>query len=249
MHGRLRQGSAGEIEADDVIYQKVTAENLKPILADHVKNHKPVPHMVIFSDTDASPTMKSSEHSFYKNQQMIVLENCSKIDPDSIEDYIAIGGYKALQKALTQMTPEEVIGEVKQSGLRGRGGAGFPTGNKWEMSYKYVGEQKYLVCNGDEGDPGAFMDRSVLESDPHRVLEGMILGGYAIGANRGFAYIRGEYPLAIQRFGTAIQKAKKLGLVGKNILETSFSFDVEIRIGAGAFVCGEETALLASIEG
>jgi NADH:ubiquinone oxidoreductase subunit F (NADH-binding) len=205
--------------------------------------------MVIFSDTDAQPTLKSSEHAFYKNQQMIVLENCAKIDPDSIEDYIAIGGYKALQKALTQMTPEEVIGEVKQSGIRGRGGAGFPTGNKWEMSYKYVGEQKYLVCNGDEGDPGAFMDRSVLESDPHRVLEGMVLGGYAIGATRGFAYIRGEYPLAIQRFGTAIQKAKKLGLVGKNILETNFSFDVEIRIGAGAFVCGEETALLASIEG
>ncbi len=247
--GACAKGPLVKIEPDDVIYQKVTEENLKPLLTDHVKNHKPVPHMVIFSDTDAQPTMKSSEHAFYKNQRLIVLENCAKIDPDSIEDYIAIGGYKALQKALTQMSPEEVIGEVKQSGLRGRGGAGFPTGNKWEMSYKYVGEHKYLVCNGDEGDPGAFMDRSVLESDPHRVLEGMVLGGYAIGASKGFAYIRGEYPLAIQRFGTAIQRAKKLGLVGKNILETNFSFDVEIRIGAGAFVCGEETALLASIEG
>jgi NADH:ubiquinone oxidoreductase subunit F (NADH-binding)/(2Fe-2S) ferredoxin len=247
--GACAKGPLVKMEADDVIYQKVNPDNLKPILTDHLKGHKPVPHMVLFADNDSQPTIKSSEHPFFKNQRMIVLENFSRLDPTSIEDYITAGGYKALQKALTQMTPEEVIGEVKQSGIRGRGGAGFPTGNKWEMSYKYVGENKYIVCNGDEGDPGAFMDRSILECDPHRILEGMILGGYATGATKGFAYIRGEYPLAIQRFTTAIQRAKKLGLLGKNILETNFSFDVEIRIGAGAFVCGEETALLASIEG
>ena len=247
--GACNQGPLVQMMPEDVMYQKVSGDDAARLVTSHLKDHKTVEKMLIFSDQKANVPLKSQENSFFKKQRKIVLENCGVVDPESIEDYISIGGYTALQKALTQMSREEVIGEVKQSGIRGRGGAGFPTGTKWEMSYKFVGESKYLVCNGDEGDPGAFMDRSVLESDPHRVLEGMILGGYAVGANKGFAYIRGEYPLAISRFTTAIQKAKKLGLLGKNILETQFSFDVEIRIGAGAFVCGEETALLASIEG
>ena len=247
--GACAKGPLVKMEKDDVIYQKVTPENLKPLVTDHLKAGKPVPSRVLFSDTDPKPTLKSSEHSFFKSQQKIVVENFSHNDPESIEDYIASGGYSALQKSLTQLSREEVIAEVKHSGIRGRGGAGFPTGTKWEMSYKYVGEEKYVVCNGDEGDPGAFMNRSEMESDPHRILEGMIIGGYAIGAKEGYAYIRGENRLAIQRFAKAIENARRLGLLGKNILETDFSFDVEVRIGAGAFVCGEETALLASIEG
>lgn len=179
----------------------------------------------------------------------IALKNCGHINPERIEDYLVHNGYLALDKVLFEMSPEEVIAEVKQSRIRGRGGAGYPAGLKWETVYKYVNDQKYVICNGDEGDPGAFMDRSVLEGNPHRVLEGMAIAGYAIGANKGYAYIRGEYPLAIKRFELAIKQAKKLGLLGNNILGTTFSFDVEVRIGAGAFVCGEETALIASIEG
>ena len=186
---------------------------------------------------------------FFQRQKKIVTENCGVIDPERIEDYIAAGGYRALLQALTDMTQQQVIGEITVSGLRGRGGAGYPTGLKWSTVYKAVGTQKYAICNADEGYPGAFMDRSVLEGDPHRVLEGMIIAAYAVGASEGYFYVRAEYPLAIKRLKIAIRQAERLGLLGANICGTRFSFKVELRLGAGAFVCGEETALIASIEG
>jgi bidirectional [NiFe] hydrogenase diaphorase subunit len=186
---------------------------------------------------------------FFTGQYPIVLENCGQIDPERIEEYIAIGGYESLYQALYDMTPAAVVTEITQSGLRGRGGGGYPTGLKWSTVAKMPGAQKYVICNADEGDPGAFMDRSVLESDPHRILEGMAIAGYAIGANHGFIYVRAEYPLAIQRLQKAIQQAKKYGLLGSQIFESEFDFKIDIRIGAGAFVCGEETALIQSIEG
>jgi len=186
---------------------------------------------------------------FFQRQKKIVLENCGAIDPERIEDYIAAGGYRALLQALSEMTQQQVVGEVTTSGLRGRGGAGYPTGLKWSTVYKAVGTQKYVICNADEGDPGAFMDRSVLEGDPHRVLEGMIIAAYAVGASEGYFYVRAEYPLAIKRLKIAVRQAERLGLLGSNICGTRFSLKIEIRLGAGAFVCGEETALIASIEG
>ncbi|MCD6449869.1 MAG: NADH-quinone oxidoreductase subunit NuoF [Thermotogaceae bacterium] len=189
------------------------------------------------------------DHDFYKKQERIVLKNCGLIDPENIEDYIAVGGYRALAKVLADMKPEEVIEEVKKSGLRGRSGTGFPTGFKWELVAKQKDETKYVVCNADEGDPGAFMDRAVLEGDPHSVIEGLAIAAYAVGAKKGFIYIRAEYPLAMERLTIAINQAREKGLLGKNILGTKFSFDVEIRAGAGAYVCGEETALMASIMG
>ncbi len=192
---------------------------------------------------------KLTDDNFFKNQFRIVLKNCGVIDPNSIDEYIAVGGFKALDKALRQMTGEEVVKEMIDSGLRGRGGGGFPTGKKWEFAHKQKSEIKYIVCNADEGDPGAFMDRSLLESDPYRVVEGMIIGGYAIGASFGYIYCRAEYPLAISRLQNTINKCKEYGLLGKNILGSGFNFDIKIKKGAGAFVCGEETALLASIEG
>ncbi|MFO7255855.1 NADH-ubiquinone oxidoreductase-F iron-sulfur binding region domain-containing protein [Limnochorda sp.] len=189
------------------------------------------------------------EHPMMRHQVRIVLSNCGLIDPGSLDEYLASGGYQALEKALTQMTPEQVIDEVSTSGLRGRGGAGFPTGKKWALTRQSPGTEKYMVCNADEGDPGAFMDRSILEGDPFRVLEGMTIGAYAVGAQKGFIYVRAEYPLAIQRLQTAIERARAAGYLGERILGTDFSFDIQLKIGAGAFVCGEETALIASIEG
>ena len=186
---------------------------------------------------------------FYKKQKRIALKNCGVINPEDIDEYIAFDGYKALEKVLFEMTPESVIEEVKNSGLRGRGGAGFPTGKKWELTRVAKEKQKYVVCNADEGDPGAFMDRSILEGDPHSVVEAMIIAGYSIGANKGYIYVRAEYPIAVHRFDIAIKQARQYGLLGNNIFGTEFSFDIEIRLGAGAFVCGEETALLESIEG
>ncbi|MBK1650293.1 NADH-quinone oxidoreductase subunit NuoF [Rhabdochromatium marinum] len=186
---------------------------------------------------------------FFARQQRIVLENSGVIDPNSFKGYVAVGGYQAMVTTLTEMTPAEVIAEVTTSGLRGRGGGGYPTGLKWSTVAKMPAGQKYVICNADEGDPGAFMDRAILESDPHRVLEGMAIAAYAIGANKGFIYIRAEYPLAVERLKTAIRKAKRAGFLGHHICETEFNFDIEIRLGAGAFVCGEETALMASIEG
>ncbi len=190
-----------------------------------------------------------SDLPFFSRQQKIVLEHAGVIDPDSFKGYVAVGGYRAMVQALTEMTPAEVVTEVTTSGLRGRGGGGYPTGLKWSTVAKMPGDQKYVICNADEGDPGAFMDRAILESDPHRVLEGMAIAAYAIGADKGYVYVRAEYPLAVERLKTAIRKAKRQGFLGHHICETQFNFDIEIRLGAGAFVCGEETALMASIEG
>ena len=191
----------------------------------------------------------SRDQAFFQRQTNIVLENSGRIDPEKIEEYIAADGYRALVQALAEMAPAQIVQEVSKSGLRGRGGAGYPTGLKWGTVAKTIGTTKYVICNADEGDPGAFMDRSVLESDPHRVLEGMIVAGYAVGASQGYIYVRAEYPLAIKRLQTAIREARRLGFLGSQICNTRFSFDIEIRIGGGAFVCGEETALIASIEG
>ncbi len=234
---------------DDTIYQKVDCSNIARVVQSQLIDKKPIEDLLIFSDSRPKPFIKASEDPFFKKQMKIALKNCGHINPEKIEDYLIHDGYQALDKVLFQLSPEEVIAEIKHSRMRGRGGAGYPTGLKWETVYKYVNDQKYVICNGDEGDPGAFMDRSILEGNPHRVLEGMTIAAYAVGASKGYAYIRGEYPLAIKRFELAIKQAKKLGVLGSNILGTSFSFDIEVRIGAGAFVCGEETALIASIEG
>jgi NADH:ubiquinone oxidoreductase subunit F (NADH-binding)/(2Fe-2S) ferredoxin len=234
---------------ENSIYQKVDCSNISQIVQSQVIEKKPIEQLLLFADSRERPFSNADEDPFFSKQLKIVLKNCGQLNPERIEDYLVHEGYRALDKALFEMSPEDVIAEIKQSRMRGRGGAGYPTGLKWETVYKYVNDQKYVICNGDEGDPGAFMDRSVLEGNPHRVLEGMAIGGYAVGASKGFAYIRGEYPLAIKRFEAAIRQAKKMGLLGPNILGSNFSFDVEVRIGAGAFVCGEETALIASIEG
>jgi len=231
------------------MYQRVDCSNISAIVQSQLVEKKPLEDLLLFADSREQPFLDAREDPFFKKQLKIALKNCGHINPEKIEDYLVHNGYAALDKALFEMSPEEVISEVKQSRIRGRGGAGYPTGLKWESVYRSVNNQKYVICNGDEGDPGAFMDRSVLEGNPHRVLEGMAIAGYAVGANKGYAYIRGEYPLAIRRFELAIKQARKMGLLGNNILGTGFSFDLEVRIGAGAFVCGEETALIASIEG
>ena len=217
------------LKADDTEALGAILENL---------DGKPVPEFAL------SPALP-----FFASQQKIVLENCGEIDPERIEDYIAADGYAALLTCLSSRTREDVVQELIKSGLRGRGGGGYPTGLKWSMVSKAPGAQKYVICNADEGDPGAFMDRSVLESDPHRVLEGMAIAAYAVGASTGYIYCRAEYPLAVKRLKIAIKQAEKLGLLGNNIGDSAFSFTVEIRLGAGAFVCGEETALIASVEG
>ena len=219
-----------------VLYKKVEASDGAAILDS--LDGAPVSRLVCPTDVP-----------FFQRQQKIVLENSGIIDPDRVEDYVAANGYTALIKALTEMTSREVIDEVTKSGLRGRGGAGYPTGLKWSTVSKSVGTQKYVICNADEGDPGAFMDRSVLESDPHRVLEGMLIAAYAVGATEGYIYVRAEYPLAIKRLRNAIRQAERMGLLGSNICGTRFSFRMDLRLGAGAFVCGEETALIASVEG
>jgi NADH:ubiquinone oxidoreductase subunit F (NADH-binding)/(2Fe-2S) ferredoxin len=234
---------------DFTMYQRIDTTNISTVLKSQLVDKKPLEKQLLFSDSREKPFINAQEDPFFKRQMKIALKNCGLINPEKIEDYLLHEGYSAMDRALFQMSPEDVIAEIKHSRLRGRGGAGYPTGLKWETVYKYVNDQKYVICNGDEGDPGAFMDRSVLEGNPHRILEGMCIAAYAVGANKGYAYIRGEYPLAIKRFETAIKQAKKTGLLGTHILGTSFSFDVEVRIGAGAFVCGEETALIASIEG
>ncbi len=222
---------------DSTLYEKITTLDTKD-LVDSIQNGG------LLKDKMCDITQP-----FFTKQTKIVLENAGIIDPDDIEDYIAHGGYIALFKALDGMTPKEVIEEVKISALRGRGGGGYPAGIKWESVSKVISEQKYIICNGDEGDPGAFMDRAVMESDPHRVLEGMAIAGYACGANKGYIYVRAEYPLAVEKLGRAIKQATKLGILGENIAHSNFSFSIEIRLGAGAFVCGEATALIASVEG
>ncbi|HJW15892.1 MAG TPA: NADH-quinone oxidoreductase subunit NuoF [Flavisolibacter sp.] len=247
--GPCNQGPLMKYLPENTIYQKVDCSNISQIVQSQVIEKKPIEDLLLFSDSRVKPFSNADEDPFFSKQLKIVLKNCGQLNPERIEDYLVHEGYSALDKALFEMSPEDVIAEIKHSRMRGRGGAGYPTGLKWETVYKYVNDQKYVICNGDEGDPGAFMDRSVLEGNPHRVLEGMAIGGYAVGASKGFAYIRGEYPLAIKRFEAAIRQARKMGLLGSNILGSNFSFDVEVRIGAGAFVCGEETALIASIEG
>ena len=231
------------------IYQKVNCTNITSILQQHVIEQTLIEDQLLFSDSRTNAHADYRADPFFKKQCKIALRNCGKINPESIEAYLLQDGYKALDKALFEYTPEEIIGEIKHSRLRGRGGAGYPTGIKWETVYKYVNNEKYVICNGDEGDPGAFMDRSILEGDPFSVLEGITIAAYAVGASKGYAYIRGEYPLAIKRFESALKQARKWGLLGNQILGSSFHFDLEVRIGAGAFVCGEETALIASIEG
>ncbi len=247
--GLCNQGPLVKVLPDHTIYQKVTPADADELVKAQFVAKQPLKEMLLFADTRPEPFVNANDDPFFKKQHKIILKDCGVINPEDIEEYLAHDGYQALDKVLTSMLPEEVIAEVKHSRLRGRGGAGYPTGLKWETVYKHVNDQKYVVCNGDEGDPGAFMNRSVLEGNPHSVLEGMMIAGYAIGASKGYAYIRGEYRLAIKRFETAIKQARKMGLLGRQILGSNFSFDVEIRIGAGAFVCGEETALIASIEG
>jgi NADH:ubiquinone oxidoreductase subunit F (NADH-binding) len=232
-----------------VIYGKASSENIENILEDYFLKDAPSADLALaVTDGEAEGIPKFSDLPVMKEQVRIVLRNCGVIDPGNLDHYIARGGYAGLERALG-MTPVEVIDEVKKSGLRGRGGAGFPTGMKWEFCHKAQGDAKYVICNADEGDPGAFMDRSVIESDPHAVLEGLCIAAYAIGAGNGYIYVRAEYPLAIVRLEKAIAQAREAGLIGKNILGSGFDFDIRIKKGAGAFVCGEETALLASIEG
>ena len=234
---------------DGTFYSRVTVEDVPEIVSEHILKGRPVTRL-IYEEAKEGDTIKSlDEVEFYKKQHRVALRNCGVIDPENIDEYIAFDGYAALGKALTEMSREEVIDVVKRSGLRGRGGAGFPTGTKWELAYKPQAEQKYVCCNADEGDPGAFMDRSILEGDPHSVLEAMAIAGYAIGSNQGYIYVRAEYPIAVHRLEVAIGQAREAGLLGKDIFGTGFDFDIEIRLGAGAFVCGEETALMTSIEG
>jgi len=247
--GPCNQGPLVRVRPDDTIYEKCTGADIESLVECHCRQGQPVKAKLLFAETGGPTFEKASEYPFFKLQHRIALENCGLINPESLEEYIATGGYRALYHALTGLSREEVVAEIKQSGLRGRGGAGYPTGLKWEMVYKYVSDEKYVICNGDEGDPGAFMDRGILEGDPHRVLEGMAIAAYAVGAKKGYLYVRAEYPLAIKRFELAIKSAKAQHLLGPQILGTDFAFEVEIRVGAGAFVCGEETALIASIEG
>lgn len=247
--GPCDMGPVAIVYPDATFYRRLKPKDAEAIVEEHIMKGNPVQRLMYRAPGAKEPTPKVDDIDLFAKQKKIVLRNNFYIDPTSIEDYIANDGYAALGKALTRMQPAEIIEEVKKSGLRGRGGAGFSTGMKWGFTASASGSPKYVVCNGDEGDPGAFMDRSVLEGDPHSVIEGMAICGRAIGAEQGYVYVRAEYPLAIERLDYAIQKARENGLLGKNILGTGFNFDIEIRIGAGAFVCGEETALLTSIEG
>ncbi|MCA9920085.1 MAG: NADH-quinone oxidoreductase subunit L, partial [Anaerolineales bacterium] len=244
-------------EAAPALYGDVTADVAKQIVAEHLADGQPAesttphdfPHYRARRPKGLDRNRISLDHPFFAKQVKIVLSETGQIDPEKLEDYLAHGGYEALAHVLANMTPEQVCQEIMNSGLRGRGGAGFPTGFKWNLVRKEEAVQKFVIVNGDEGDPGAYMDRTVMEDDPHRVLEGMIICAYAVGASRGYLYIRGEYPIAIRRINNAIIKARRRGIIGNNILGTDFSFVPEVRIGAGAFVCGEETALIHSVEG
>lgn len=249
-HGLCAEGPVMIVYPEAVFYSKVRPEDVEEIVSEHLLKGRIVERLV-YHEAQAPEGIKSlNETTFYKKQHRIALRNCGVINPESIDEYIGTGGYEALGKVLTEMTPDEVIQTILDSGLRGRGGAGFPTGLKWRFASGNRGNvQKYVCCNADEGDPGAFMDRSVLEGDPHVVLEAMAIAGYAIGANQGYIYVRAEYPIAVERLQIAINQAREYGLLGKNIFESGFDFDIELRLGAGAFVCGEETALMTSIEG
>ena len=247
--GFCEKGPIVKVMPDNTFYTEVKPEDAGLIVEEHIIKGRKIEKLLYKDPVKKESVSDSKEMSFYKKQIRIALRNCGFINPENIDEYIARDGYMALGKALSEMSPEEVIGEIKASGLRGRGGAGFSTGMKWEFTRQTKSDKKYIVCNADEGDPGAFMDRSILEGDPHSVLEAMAIAGYSIGADSGLIYIRAEYPLAIQRLLTAIKQAREYGLLGENIFGTDFGFDIELKYGAGAFVCGEETALIHSMEG
>lgn len=253
----VRTGCFGLCEAGPVVivypegtfYSRIKVDDVDEIVSEHLLKGRIVQHLIYKEKADEEQHSTLENIDFYRPQLRLALRNCGRIDPENIDEYIAFDGYRALGKVLTEMTPQQVIDEVLKSGLRGRGGAGFPTGKKWQFAAASKADQKYMVCNADEGDPGAFMDRSVLEGDPHAVLEAMAIGGYAIGASVGYIYVRAEYPIAVKRLQIAIDQAREYGLLGEHIFGTDFNFDIFIRLGAGAFVCGEETALMHSIEG
>ncbi len=251
--GLCELGPVVIVYPDGTFYSRVSVDDVKEIVEEHLLKGRKVDRLVYDETGDEAPAVEGNvalgDTVFYKSQNRVVLRNCGVIDPENIEEYIAMDGYAALGKVLTEMKPEEVIQVVKDSGLRGRGGGGFPTGLKWALTAPNQADQKYVVCNADEGDPGAFMDRSILEGDPHCLVEAMAIAGYAIGASEGYVYVRAEYPIAVQRLQKAIDDAREYGLLGKDIFGTGFNFDLFIRLGAGAFVCGEETALMTSIEG
>lgn len=245
--GPCDYGPVMVIYPEGIFYKKVNPEDVAEIVTEHFIKGRPVTRLMLQDEEKTIAAQK--DVPFYQKQVKVALENCGYIDPESLDEYIATGGYEALGTVLTTMKPQDAINVIKESGLRGRGGGGFPTYMKWQMVHDNKSDQKYIICNGDEGDPGAFMDRSLLEGDPHRILEGMMIAAYAMGATEGFFYIRAEYPLAIKRIKLAISQAKEAGLMGKNIFDSGFCFDAEVRTGAGAFVCGEEMALIHSIEG
>lgn len=248
-HGLCALGPIMIVYPEGCFYSEVKVEDVPEIVEEHLLKGRIVKRL-LYDDTVHQDVVKSIESTdFYKKQKRVALRNCGVIDPENIDEYIAYDGYQALAKCLTEYTPEQVIQVIKDSGLRGRGGGGFPTGRKWELAAMNKADQKYVVCNADEGDPGAFMDRSVLEGDPHCIVEAMAICGYAVGATEGYIYVRAEYPIAVNRLEIAIRQAKEYGLLGKNIFDSGFDFDLHIRLGAGAFVCGEETALMTSIEG
>ena len=249
-HGLCALGPVMIVYPDDILYAMVKPEDAHEIVQEHLLKGRPVTRLIYDESVTTEGVKNLNDTNFYKKQVRVALRNCGVINPEKIDEYIAREGYMALGKVLTEMTPDEVIQVILDSGLRGRGGAGFPTGLKWKFASGNRGNvQKFVCCNADEGDPGAFMDRSVLEGDPHVVLEAMAIAGYAIGANQGYIYVRAEYPIAVERLRIAIGQAREYGLLGKNIFNTGFDFDIDIRLGAGAFVCGEETALMTSIEG
>jgi NADH:ubiquinone oxidoreductase subunit F (NADH-binding)/(2Fe-2S) ferredoxin/NAD-dependent dihydropyrimidine dehydrogenase PreA subunit len=248
-NGFCAQGPVAVVKPDEIFYQLLTEDDIPYLVEEHFLKGRPVQKLMYTPPAEKVPVPKMSDIGFFGKQRLIALRNRGMIDPESIDEYIARGGYTALVKALTEMKPNQIIEQVKQSGLRGRGGAGFPTGKKWELVAAAERTPKYLVCNADEGDPGAFMDRSIIESDPHSILEGMMIGARATGASHGYVYIRNEYPLARTRLIEAIEQAAEYGLLGKDILGKGLDFDISIQQGAGAFVCGEETSLIASLEG
>lgn len=246
--GLCAEGPIVVVYPEGAMYCRVTKEDVQEIVLEHLVKGRIV-NRLLEKPAEVVEKTDAQESDFFKKQMRVALRNCGRINPENIDEYIAYDGYAALGKAVTEMTPEDVIAVMLDSGLRGRGGAGFPTGRKWDFARKSVSDKKYVCCNADEGDPGAFMDRSILEGDPHVVLEAMAIAGYAIGSDQGYIYVRAEYPIAVERLQIAINQAKEYGLLGKNIFGTDFSFDIELRLGAGAFVCGEETALMTSIEG
>ncbi len=248
--GFCGQGPIVKVHPDNVFYVQVEAKDAVEIVQEHIVKGRKIERLLFAEPTEPEKKLEMHDQmNFYKKQYRIALRNCGTINPEDIEEYIAFRGYEALGRVLTEMKPEEVTALVRSAGLRGRGGGGFPTGLKWEFTRREKSDEKYIMCNADEGDPGAFMDRSILEGDPHSVIEAMVIGGYATGANTGIVYIRAEYPLAINRLQTAIDQAREMGFIGKDIFSSGFDFDIQIKLGAGAFVCGEETALIHSVEG